>query len=98
MLQRILIIVLALYAVWRLLAAAGRRVAKSSPGADSYSRFSPHQRRQRRQWAADPEVGVEKLVACSVCGTLVPSRRLLSAASGRVVCSEACRERLEQEG
>ena len=48
MLQRILIVVLILFVVWRLLAMWGRRMRGAQPGADSYSRFNPQQRRQRR--------------------------------------------------
>lgn len=96
MLQRILIVVLVLYVVWRLLSAAGRRADRVAPGADSYSRFSPEKRRQRRQQATD--AGDERLVECSVCGTLVPAARILTAASGQVLCSDDCRRRLEQGG
>lgn len=94
MLQRILIVVLVLYVVWRLLSAAGRRADRVAPGADSYSRFSPQKRRQRRESVK----GAERLVECPVCGTLVPAPRLLTTASGRAVCSDDCRRRLEQGG
>ena len=98
MLQRVLIVVLVLYVVWRLLSAAGRRADRVAPGADSYSRFSPQKRRQRRESVKGAGGGAERLVECPVCGTLVPAPRLQTTASGRAVCSDDCRRRLEQGG
>ena len=87
---RFLFFVVVLFLLWRVLLALGRRAARRSPGADSYSRFSPERRRARRQVAEDAR---EELVACTVCGTYVPTRRALPAGDGDVVCSAACRER-----
>jgi hypothetical protein len=92
-LQRILIVVMVLFVVWRLLAAWGRRMRGAQPGADSYSRFNPQQRRQRRDQFREPP---ESLVACDVCGTMIPSGRALSAGDGATVCGPACRSRLER--
>ena len=94
MLQRILLVVLVLFVVWRLLSAMGRRLGQQSPGADSYSRFSPNKRRRRREWArSGSDDGPERLVACSHCGTLVPAGRALAATSGETFCSPECRDR-----
>jgi hypothetical protein len=35
------------------------------------------------------------LVRCDACGVHVPSGRILTGGSGRVFCSEACRNRAE---
>lgn len=93
MLQRILLLVVALLVLWRLVSALGRRLDRDAPGADSYSRFSPRKRRRRREWARGEGLGSpEQLVACSECGTYVPSRRALASDSGRVFCGPACQE------
>jgi uncharacterized protein len=88
-LQRILLIILVLYALWRIATAWGRRLGRESPGADSFSRFHPDKRRQRtRDQQADPE----QLVACSHCGTYVPATRALTAGGDHVFCSPECRD------
>jgi hypothetical protein len=88
-LQRILLIILVLYALWRIVTAWGRRIGRDSPGADSYSRFHPDKRRQRtRGQQGDPE----QLVACSRCGTYVPAPRALTAGGDHVFCSPECRD------
>jgi len=92
-LQRILIVVLILFVVWRLLAMWGRRMRGAQPGADSYSRFNPQQRRQRRDQFRQPP---EALVACDVCGTMIPVGRALFADGDRKVCGPECRARLER--
>jgi len=98
-LQRILLLVLALFVVWRLLVALGRRVGRSGHGADSFSRFSAERRRRRQEWEARRrDDRPDELVACSRCGTYVPSRRALSSGSGAVYCSPSCRDRVEAAG
>lgn len=92
MLQRILLIILVLYALWRILSAWGRRLGKEAPGADSYSRFNPRARRQRRSSVGGVDQSPEELVACSGCGTYVPVRRALTEGGGRFFCGEECRE------
>ena len=92
-LQRIVLLVVLLFVVWRLLAAWGRRMRGAQPGADSYSRFNPQQRRQRREQFRQPP---EALVTCDVCGTMIPAGRALSAAGERHVCGPECRARLER--
>lgn len=89
MLQRILLIIVVLYALWRVVTAWGRRLGRDSPGADSYSRFHPDKRRQRTR---DRQAEPEKLVACSRCGTYVPAQRALTAGGDRVFCSPECRD------
>lgn len=89
-LQRILLVILILYALWRIVTAWGRRLGREAPGADSYSRFHPDKRRQRaRDHRGDPE----QLVACSRCGTYVPARRALTAGGETFFCSPECRDR-----
>jgi hypothetical protein len=91
--QRMLIIIAVLLVAWRLLAAIGKRLSERSPGADSFSRFSPEARR-RRPSATEREVrAVEDLVECSVCGVFVPSGRALTSGEGTVFCSDICRHR-----
>lgn len=89
--QRILIVVVVLVIAWRILAAIGRRLTEKSPGADSFSRFSPQARRRRQQWTDGSKGGVEELVECASCGTFVPAGRALTSGKERVFCSEACR-------
>ena len=89
MLQRILLIILVLYALWRIVTAWGRRLGRDSPGADSYSRFHPDKRRQR---TGGQQAGPEQLVACSRCGTYVPAPRALTAGGDRIFCSTECRD------
>lgn len=95
-LQRILLVVLVLFVVWRLLVAYGRRVGRAGHGADSYSRFSPDRRRRRREWSArSADQRPDELVQCQRCGTYVPSRRALTSGSGAVFCGQDCRDREE---
>ena len=44
---RIVFFVLALFELWRLLSAIGKRCSSAGLGADSYSRYHPRQRRRR---------------------------------------------------
>jgi hypothetical protein len=95
-LQRILLVVLVLFVVWRLLTAYGRRIGRTGHGADSYSRFSPYRRRRRRDRTAERAGDrPDELVPCQRCGTYIPSRRALTSGSGAVFCSPECREREE---
>ncbi len=91
--QRILLVVVVLLVAWRILAAIGRRLSEKSPGADSFSRFSPEARRRRKQWSGNRGEPVEELVECTSCGTFVPAGRALSNGSSKVFCSEFCRQR-----
>jgi hypothetical protein len=79
--------------VWRILAAIGRSLSEKSPGADSFSHFSPEARRQRKQWSGNGQKPVEELVECASCGTFIPVGRALSSGSSKVFCSEFCRQR-----
>ena len=89
--QRLLLVIVILIVVWRILASIGRRLTEKSPGADSFSRFSPEARRRRRQWSQNGTGTVEELVECTTCGTFVPVGRALSDGTSRVYCSEDCR-------
>jgi hypothetical protein len=91
-LQRILLVVAILFVIWRIATAWGRRLVRTAPGADSFSRFSPFEHgKRRRRHAANP-TEPEELVACATCGTYVPARRALTAAGGRSFCGEECRD------
>jgi len=83
--RRIAFVVLLLYVVWRVLKVWTSVVLKKSRGAEDYSRFSPRNR-QRKNTAE----GAAELGCCSVCGTHVPTERLVGTGSGEFCCSEDC--------
>ncbi len=88
---RIVFIVLALFLMWRVLAALGRRRSAGDLGADSYSRFSPRQRRRRLDLdGAAEEPSPEELCECQQCGTFVPRGRALAGDGGSVFCNQTC--------
>lgn len=93
--QRILLVVIVLYVVWRVLFAWGRRLQKGSSGAEDFSRFSA--RRGGSMGHDEPDAGLAggQLVACELCGTCVPAERSLSTADGRKCCSRECCARLD---
>ncbi len=93
MLQRVLIIVLALYLIWRMLSAKGKRVHKSAAGAEDFSKFSGRSRERRMR---QQRQRTEQLLPCSTCGTFVPSERALGDGGELVFCSELCREEQAQ--
>jgi hypothetical protein len=95
LMSRIVLAVLALFVVWRLLSALGKRFVSQGLGADSYSRFSPNQRRRRAERRSP---GPEELLECSACGTFVPSGRALPGTDHRVFCSAACRDAASDPG
>ncbi len=95
--QRILLVVAVLLVVWRILAAIGRRLSERSPGADSFSRYSPEARRRRQKWSENSSPTTEDLVECSACGTFVPAGRALTSGDRRVFCSEHCQHRSKME-
>jgi hypothetical protein len=83
-----------LFLVWRVLASLTRRRQDSSwAGAEDFSRFSARRRDRRQRFRTEPgpEQPPEELVACSVCGTMVPMRRALPSSTGEHYCSERCR-------
>lgn len=82
--QRILIVVIVLYVIWRVLHSWGRRMARGARGAEDYSKFSA--RRRGRETPSDNE----ELVGCATCGTLIPAGRALGDGRG-AYCSESCR-------
>ncbi len=85
--RRLLIIIAALYVVWRVLGIIGKRVRRATAGADSFSRFSA--RRKSRSLEGD-----EPLVPCARCGIHVPSSRTVRGGSGSY-CSTECRQLAE---
>lgn len=90
--QRILIIVVILYVIWRVLYAYGRRMARQSQGAEDFSRFSGRRRARRGDGDGPGEGREQQLARCPGCGTYVPEERLLTASDGAAgYCSEACR-------
>ena len=94
LMSRIVVVVLALFVLWRLLTAVGKRASSRGFGADSYSRFSPEQRRRRTEQRPR---GPEELLQCSTCGTFVPKGRALPATDGRVFCGPECRDAANDE-
>jgi hypothetical protein len=89
---RIVFIVLALFVLWRVLASLGKRRAAGGLGADSYSRFSPRQRRRRLDLDDPAEPTPEELLRCAECGTYIPSGRVLVGEGDAVFCGSACRK------
>ncbi len=89
-LTRLLLVVAALYLVWRVLSSLGRRLHDSGAGAEDFSRFSA-----RRRDRDEDRVQTENLVPCDVCGTFVPDSRALAGRTGGAFCSEACRRSAE---
>ena len=96
---RIVFFVLALFVLWRLLSAIGKRGSSTGLGADSYSRFHPRQRRRRMDLDDAPPTGrPEELFRCVQCGTYVPDGRALTGEGDDVFCSESCRREHRTEG
>ena len=90
--SRIIFIVLALFVVWRVLSSNGKRRSDGGLGADSFSRFSPRQRRRRLDLDRDlPDPSPEELIQCSDCGTFVPRGRALLGEGDDVFCNQTCR-------
>lgn len=94
-LQRIALLVLALYIIWRVITIWGRNLQKKSSGSDDFSRFSARSRDRRRRQQERSQRAVEELVACSRCGTLIPMSRAILAHGSRSVCSVECRDATE---
>ena len=93
--QRIVFVVVALFVLWKVLSAWGRKIRSQTAGADEFSRFKVHSRmRQRRRQAQQREN--EALVACAACGTMIPVSRSLQSGDQRVVCSRECGEALAE--
>lgn len=89
---RIVFIVLALFVMWRVLSALGKRRVSDGFGADSFSRFSPRERGRRRSVDHDRSVeSPEELIRCAQCGTYVPRGRVLPDESGGAFCGPPCR-------
>ena len=89
--HRILIFVTALFIIWKLVAAFGKRSSKESSGADDFSRFSAKQRDHRRRMKNAAQQAQQELVECAECSTFVPAGRVLRNGDGPSYCSERCR-------
>ncbi len=87
--RKLLIIVIILYAVWRVLTIVGKHLRRRTPGADAFSRFS-----SRR---SSPRSEPEQLVPCDRCGTLLPASRSLPGPGSHHYCSAVCRDGAEEE-
>ncbi len=94
--QRIIIIVVVLYVLWRVLTAMGRRTAASGKGAEDFSRFNARSR-DRRRAAKERQAENVELIACAHCGTFIPTDRALTSGDGVVCCSRDCANLLEGE-
>jgi hypothetical protein len=92
--QRILLIVVVLFIIWKVASAFGKRMSRQSAGADDFSRFSARRRDHRRRMRTAARGAQEELVECARCATCVPVGRALVAGDGRVYCSESCRDEL----
>jgi hypothetical protein len=91
--SRIVFFVFALFLMWRVLSALGKRRSAGGLGADSYSRFSPRQRRRRMDLdGATEQLPPEELCECLQCGTFVPRGRAISGDGDAVFCSRSCRD------
>ncbi|MCU0303791.1 MAG: hypothetical protein MUC56_07030 [Thermoanaerobaculales bacterium] len=89
---RIVVLVLALFVLWRVVSALGRRSASRGLGADSYSRFHPRQRRRRS--AEGGGLGAsdqEELVECTQCGAYVPRMTATVGGAGGETRCASCR-------
>jgi hypothetical protein len=91
--QRIALLVLVLFIIWKLLSVMGKRHARA--GAEDFSKFSARSRERRRRQQEQREADRD-LAACALCGTNVPVDRMLIASGGEQVCSPECRDRLGQ--
>jgi len=97
--SRIVFFVLALFVLWRLLSAMGKRGTSAGLGADSYSRYHPRERRRRMDLEdSSPPDTPEELFRCVQCGTYVPDGRVLIGEEDDVFCSQSCRHEHRAEG
>lgn len=95
--QRIVLIVAALFVLWRLLTALGKRSATTRRGAEDFSRFSAKSRDRRREAARRRDDGGD-LVACHHCQTMIPASRAVTVGSSGTFCSQACAAAHEEPG
>lgn len=96
---RIVFFVLALFVLWRLLSAMGKRGTSAGLGADSYSRYHPRERRRRMDIEdSSPPDTLEELFRCVQCEIYVPNGRALIGEGDDVFCSQSCRYEHRAEG
>jgi hypothetical protein len=88
--NRFLLFVIVLYAIWRVLTVVGKRLNRRSAGAEDYSRFSARRRGRDGEAPNAGRAPDESLAPCSVCGTLVPESRMLRTGANRQFCGTAC--------
>ena len=89
--QRIALIVLVLFILWRLLTAVGKRLVRDSAGAEDFSRFSARRRDRRDRFRPKGGTRNDELVECAGCASWVPSSRASRARDGSAYCSETCK-------
>jgi len=91
--SRIVFFVLALFVIWRVLSAVGKRRASSGLGADAYSRFNPRQRRRRKNLDdVRRQASPEELLQCAGCGVFVPKGRAVLGEGSDVFYCQECRD------
>jgi len=88
--QRLLFIVVVLFVAWKILAVWGKRLVSKGAGAEDFSRFSARSRDRRRRVHEQRAQQAPELLACSTCGTLVPTDRAVAGAAGLLFCSPEC--------
>lgn len=91
--EKLLLIVVVLYVVWRVLHSQGRHLLRTSRGADDFGRLSRDPRRRRDE---EPAHG-GRLVVCDRCGVVVPEAATVIASGGGRLC-ESCAGEPAREG
>lgn len=81
--ERLLLIVVVLYVVWRVLHSQGRHLLRTSRGADDFSRFSRDPRRQFEEGAVEGD----RLMVCDRCGVVVSEAAAATGDGGERLCA-----------
>lgn len=91
--ERLLLFVVVLYVVWRVLHTQGRRLQRTSRGADDFGRLSRDPRRRRGDGTTDHDT----LLVCDRCGVVIPRTAALTGDGGERCCA-SCAGRPGGEG
>jgi len=91
--ERLLLVVVVAYVVWRVLHSQGRHLVRTSRGADDFGRLSRDPRRRRDQRVAD----ASRLVVCDRCGAVMPESSATVVADGGWRCA-TCADQTVGEG